>query len=136
MSIASGGVAAAKAAMRAAIRKEIQKLKAKMREAKEVKQKIKRVRSLIDQDISTWNRSLGAFESSPMAPVKVIDKFEGESAESISTKIPEPIDKMQETASGAQGVQGEVDIQIEKLDAYIELLEQKIEALYAKLASI
>ena len=62
MSIASGGVAAAKAAMRAAIRKEIQKLKAKMREAKEVKQKIKRIRSLIDQDISTWNRSLGAFE--------------------------------------------------------------------------
>ena len=136
MSIASGGVAAAKAAMRAAIRKEIQKLKAKMRDAKEVKQKIKRIRSLIDQDISTWNRSLGAFESSPMAPVKVIDKFEGESAESISTKIPEPIDNMQETASGAQGVQGEVDIQIEKLDAYIELLEQKIEALYAKLASI
>lgn len=136
MSIVSGGVAAAKAAMRAAIRKEIQKLKDKMRKAKEVKQKIKRVQSQIDNDISKWDRSLGAFESSPMAPVKVTDKFEGDSAEIISAKIPEPIEEMQKTASGAQEVQGEVDVQIEKLDAYIELLEQKIEALYAQLAAI
>ena len=136
MSVVGAGVAAAKSAMRKAIMEKIKKLKDKVRKAKEVKREIKQVKSQIDNDISMWERSLGAFESSPMAPVKVTDKFEGESAETISAKIPEPIDIMQETVSGAQDVQNEVDVQLDKLDAYIELLEQQIEALYAQLAAI
>ncbi|MCH5264030.1 MAG: hypothetical protein J1F42_14070 [Lachnospiraceae bacterium] len=136
MGIIPGSVGAAKAAMRAAINAEIQKLQKKIRKAKDVKQKIKLVQLHIDADISTWNRSLGTFESSQMAPVKVTDKFEGDSAETISTKIPEPIDIMRENTSGAQEVQGEADIQIEKLDVYIETLEQQIEALRAQLAAI
>lgn len=68
--------------------------------------------------------------------VVVVDRYEGESAETIRNKLPDIIEKMQNTNAEATGVQGEIAEQISRLDEYIEKLEVKIGELRQQLAAL
>ena len=66
----------------------------------------------------------------------MVDRYEGESAETIRNKLPDIIEKMQNTNAEATGVQGEIAEQISRLDEYIEKLEVKIGELRQQLAAL
>lgn len=127
---------AAKMAKRLEILAAIAKVQGLINEAERVKNRIDQINLQITNSLNLWANALSAFESSVMAPVVVTDKFEGESAEKISIKLPEPITQMETTKASAEGVQGEVEVQITMLDTYIAEKETELDELRAQLAAI
>lgn len=127
---------AAKMAQRAIIKAKINKLRDKENEAKRIKTELNNVNHQVTRSLDSWKRQYSVFQSSEMSTVVVTDKFEGESAERIALKLPEPIEEMESTVASSEGVQGEVDEQIMKLDTYIQNLTDEITTLQAELAAI
>lgn len=118
------------------IMKQIGELRDKIRDARTVKTSLKNSDTAISNTLMRWTSRYNAFQSSPMSEVVVTDKFEGESAEKIRTRLPEAIQAMAVTQSSTENVRGEISVQITKLDEYIAELEEKIAALMASLAAI
>lgn len=139
MSILTGNPAmdfAIKEAQRQAIRIEIRMLQKEIREAQNLKTKLSRENSRTGNSVTNWQNGLKGFESCSMAAVTVTDKFEGESAEIISSRLPDPIMEMNNTKMAAERVQGAANAQLNKLDSYIAKKENEIASLEAKLAAI
>ena len=103
---------------------------------KELRDKISKMNQEITFSCDNWNSGLASFESGEMSVVVVVDRYEGESAETIRNKLPDIIEKMQNTNAEATGVQGEIAEQISRLDEYIEKLEVKIGELRQQLAAL
>lgn len=127
---------AAKIAQRMMLREAIRKLQTLINAANKAKGQLNTINTQISNSTNKWSRQLSAFQSSEMAAVVVADKFEGECAEKISGRLPEPIAEMEATKASAVGVQGEIAEQISKLDIYIEQKETEKAALQAQLAAI
>lgn len=127
---------AARMAKRLAILAEISRFQGLVDQANRAKSGLNRVNTQISNSISIWVVVLSAFQSSAMAPVVVPDRFEGESAEKISIRLPEPIAQMESTKTAAQGVQGEIAEQLAKLEIYIAEKKAKIDELRAQLAAL
>lgn len=123
-------------AQRMVIRGKIRIVQEQINQAHESKNALKTIKAEISNLLDIWTNRLGAFNACTMALVVVEGKFEGETAEKISIRLPEPISEMENTKSSAQTVQNEIDIQITKLGAYIAELEEEKSALYAQLAAI
>lgn len=127
-------------AMRMARRRElqaaIQKIQSEIIAVQAIKTILTAINVHIVESLNRWGNQLSTFQASVMANVVVTDKFEGESATKISTKLPEPIDKMIETQTAALSVQDNIAEQISKLEIYIEKLEVEKGALEAELASL
>lgn len=127
---------AAKMAKRLEILAAIAKVQGLIREAERVKNLIDQINLQITNSLNIWANALSAFESSVMAPVVVTDKFEGESAEKISIRLPEPVTQMESTKASAEGVQGEIAVQITLLDTYIAEKEAELDELRGQLAAL
>ncbi|MBD5395737.1 MAG: hypothetical protein HDR71_16075 [Lachnospiraceae bacterium] len=127
---------AAKMAQRAIIREAIKRVQEKIDAAREVKIALNNINRQIADAVNRWARTLASFQSSVMAPVVVTDRFEGDAAERISIRLPQPIAEMESTRASAQGVQGEISTQLAKLDLYINKLEDEKDKLLAELAAI
>ncbi len=130
------GSLAAAAAKRAAITAQIGIYRVKITIARELKNDLTSSDTAINNALTQWSNRYNAFQASSMSEVVVTDKFEGESAEKIQTRLPDGIQKMTETQSSAESVQGEIGMQQTKLDEYIAELEEKISALLSELASV
>ncbi|MCH5258789.1 MAG: hypothetical protein J1F18_03495 [Lachnospiraceae bacterium] len=130
------GSAAAKMAQRAAINARIGVLRGKVNEANRIKRELNNVNNQVTNSLDSWDQKYSNFRSQEISAVVVTDKFEGESAEKIALKLPEPIEEMENTVASSEGVQGEVEVQIMKLDTYIEKLQDEIATLQAELAAI
>ena len=127
---------AAKMAKRAIIREAIKRVQEKIDAAREVKIALNNINRQIADAVNRWARTLASFQSSVMAPVVVTDRFEGDAAERISIRLPQPIAEMESTRASAQGVQGEISTQLAKLDLYLNKLEDEKDKLLAELAAI
>ena len=127
---------AARLAKKMALAQAILRIQVLINAARTVQRKLQNINNQITNSLNAWTSSLSAFQSSVMAPVVVTDKFEGHSAQIISAKLPDPIAKMDSSKSSAEGVQGEIGVQIEKLEIYISEKESEIAALRAQLAAI
>ena len=114
----------------------LQKIQSEITKVLSIKTILTAVNAGIATSLTQWGNQLSSFQASVMAPVVVTDKFEGESATKISTKLPEPINKMAEIGAAALVVQDDIAEQISKLEIYIEKLEVEKAALEAELASI
>lgn len=123
-------------AKRSAILAEIRKLRVKITEARIVKTNLNNVDRRVSNSIRKWVSGYSGFQAQTMSPIVVINKFEGDTAEKIQAKLPEPIDQMETEVTSAENVQVEIGMQIEKLDQYIEKLQAKIDALQAELAAL
>ncbi len=119
-----------------ALSQAIRRIQVLINAARTVQRKLQNINNQITNSLNAWTSSLSAFQSSVMAPVVVTDKFEGHSAQIISAKLPDPIAKMDSSKSSAEGVQGEIGVQIEKLEIYISEKESEIAALRAQIAAI
>ena len=126
----------ARLAKRMALMQAIHGIQVMINAARAVQRKLQNINNQISNSLNVWTSSLSAFQSSVMAPVVVTDKFEGNSAQTISAKLPDPIAEMDSSKSSAEGVQGEIGVQIEKLEIYISEKETKIAELRAQLAAI
>ncbi len=118
------------------IMQKIAELTAKVNVARESRIELSRINQEITFSCENWNSGLASFESGEMSVVVVVDRYEGESAETIRNKLPDIIEKMQNTNAEATGVQGEIAEQISRLDEYIEKLEVKIGELRQQLAAL
>lgn len=127
---------AEKMAKRLEILAAIQKVQALINEATRVKDRLDQINLQITNSLTIWTNALSAFQSCAMAPVVVADRFEGESAEKISIKLPDPIGEMENTKGSAEGVQGEIDVQITMLNTYIEEKKAEVDELWARFAAI
>lgn len=127
---------AAAAAKRAAIMAQVGILRTKISNARSIKSDLESSGREIDIALTLWTNRYAAFQSSSMSEVVVTDKFEGESAEKIQARLPDAIEKMINTQSRTENVQGEISEQMTKLDEYIAELEEKISALLSGLAAI
>lgn len=130
------GDLAASIAKTAAIMKQIGEIRIKISNARTVKINLKNSDTAINNTLMRWTSRYNAFQSSPMSEVVVTDKFEGESAEKIRTRLPDATQAMADTQASTENVQGEISVQITKLDEYIAKLEEEISALMASLAAI
>ena len=115
---------------------KIAELTAKVNVARESRIELSKINQEITFSCENWNSGLASFESGEMSVVVVVDRYEGESAETIRNKLPDIIEKMQNTNAEATGVQGEIAEQISRLDEYIEKLEVKIGELRQQLAAL
>lgn len=127
---------AAKVAQRLILRAAIGKIQELINTANHVKGQLNTINAQMLNSSNKWTRTLSAFQSSEMAAVVVADKFEGECAEKISGKLPEPIAEMEATNASAAGVRGEIAEQINKLNIYIEQKETEKAELQAQLAAL
>ena len=118
------------------IMQKIAELTAKVNVARESRIELSRINQEITFSCENWNSGLASFESGEMSVAVVVDRYEGESAETIRNKLPDIIEKMQNTNAEATGVQGEIAEQISRLDEYIEKLEVKIGELRQQLAAL
>ena len=118
------------------IMQKIAELTAKVNVARESRIELSKINQEITFSCENWNSGLASFESGEMSVVVVVDRYEGESAETIRNKLPDIIEKMQNTNAEATGVQGEIADQISRLDEYIEKLEVKIGELRQQLAAL
>ena len=118
------------------IMQKIAELTAKVNVARESRIELSKINQEITLSCENWNSGLASFESGEMSVVGVVDRYEGESAETIRNKLPDIIEKMQNTNAEATGVQGEIAEQISRLDEYIEKLEVKIGELRQQLAAL
>ena len=118
------------------IMQKIAELTAKVNVARESRIELSKINQEISFSCENWNSGLASFESGEMSVVVVVDRYEGESAETIRNKLPDIIEKMQNTNAEATGVQGEIAEQISRLDEYIEKLEVKIGELRQQLAAL
>lgn len=127
---------AARMAARMALMREIQGIQVLINAARSAQEKLNNINDQITNSLNTWTSALSAFQSSKMAPVIVTDKFEGSSAQAISAKLPDPIAKMDKSKASAEEVQGEIGVQLSKLEIYISEKEIKVAELRAQLAAI
>lgn len=118
------------------IMQKIAELTDKVNVARESRIELSKINQEITFSCENWNSGLASFESGEMSVVVVVDRYEGESAETIRNKLPDIIEKMQNTNAEATGVQGEIAEQISRLDEYIEKLEVKIGELRQQLAAL
>ena len=118
------------------IMQKIAELTAKVNVARESRIELSKINQEITFSCENWNSGLASFESGEMSVVVVVDRYEGETAETIRNKLPDIIEKMQNTNAEATGVQGEIAEQISRLDEYIEKLEVKIGELRQQLAAL
>lgn len=123
-------------AQRMVIRGKIRAVQEQINQARESMNDLKTINANVSNILDIWPNSLGVFHACAMAPIIVEDKFEGETAEKISTRLPVAIDEMKNTRISTKGVQMEVENQIKKLENYITELEEEKSALYAQLAAI
>lgn len=130
------GSLAAAAARRAAIMAQVAILREKISKAREVKNDLTSSDRALNSALMQWTNRYAAFQASSMSEVVVTDKFEGESAEKIQARLPDAIQKMADTQSSTESVQGEISVQMTKLDEYIAKLEEQISALLSGLAAI
>ena len=108
------------------IMQKIAELTAKVNVARESRIELSKINQEIPFSSENWNSGLASFESGEMSVVVVVDRYEGESAETIRNKLPDIIEKMQNTNAEATGVQGEI---AEKLEVKIGELRQQLAAL-------
>lgn len=127
---------AARMAKRMALLQAICRIQVLIDTARKAQTRLERINNQITNSLNAWTRALSTFQSSVMAPVIVTDKFEGSSAQAISAGLPDPIAEMDRSKSSAEGVQGEIGVQISKLEIYISKKEQEIAELRAQLAAI
>ena len=118
------------------IMQKIAELTAKVNVARESRIELSKINQEITFSCENWNSGLASFESGEMSVVVVVDRYEGESAETIRNKLPDIIEKMQNTNAEATGIQGEIAEQISRLDEYIEKMEVKIGELRQQLAAL
>lgn len=127
---------AARMALRREIGRKISAVQELINVAKRAQAKLITINMQIDNSVTAWDGGLATFQSSVMAPVVVTDKFEGESAQTISVRLPEPIAEMESSKASAQGVQGEIAEQLTKLEDYITKKEAEKAELMAQLMAI
>ena len=125
-----------KIAARNAIKVMINGVQKEIDDARDSKAELNKINTEISNLLEDWASKLQVFEASEMASVVVKDKFEGESADKISVRLPEPIAEMENTKATACTVQSEIAEQVSKLNIYISELQEKKAALYAQLAAI
>lgn len=130
-----GGLSKA-AARRAAIMEKIRELRVKIAHARTVKTNLKSADTGISNALMRWTSRYAAFQSGVMSQIVVTDKFEGDSAEKIRMRFPDAVNKMTSMCSAAENVQGEVSVQITKLDEYIGKLQDEIAALQSELWAV
>lgn len=130
------GDMAAKIAKMGAITAQIGILRVKISKARTAKTNIKNSDTALSNALMQWTSRYNAFQSSPMSEVVVTDKFEGVSAEKIRARLPEAIQQMTATQASTESVQGEISVQITKLDEYIAMLEEEIAALMSEMAAL
>lgn len=127
---------AARMAKRMVLMQAIQRIQGLINAARKSQTRLKSINHQITNSLNVWTSALSAFQSSVMAPVIVPDRFEGSSAQAISAGLPEPITEMDSSKASAEGVQGEVEVQLSKLEIYISVKELEIAELRAQLAVI
>ncbi|MCM1424446.1 MAG: hypothetical protein NC415_11635 [bacterium] len=126
----------ARAAKVSLINKQIAELDDLVAEARSIKVELKNSDMALNNPLLQWTSRYRAFQASPMSEVVVVDKFEGESAERIRAALPSAIEEMEATQAATESVQGEIDVQITKLDEYIDMLGEKIAALRSEMAAL
>lgn len=111
------------------IDEQIRKIRVKVDAARNIKTSLSNADSSITNELTKWTTQYSNFQADTMSSVVVTDKFEGETADKISEKLPTPIETMDGTKTSAEGVQTAIGEQISKLDTYIANLVAEIAAL-------
>ena len=96
-----------KSMIAAALRAEIRKLRVKIAEARRVKTNLSAIDRMISGSIRKWANKYSGFQASQMSEIVVINKFEGDTAEKIKQKLPEPIEQMETEITSAENVQAD-----------------------------
>lgn len=71
-----------------------------------------------------------------LTEVVILNVFEGVCADTMKEKFTNSVTQMDQTYSGVSGLNGNVGLQISRLDEYITLINEKLTALRSELNSI
>lgn len=129
--------ASERAAMLSQLSKEAQELRKLIQLAQETKRKMKTAQTELDRARDGWERAYASYESNTnLKDVVVTDVFEGVIAEKLKEELPEVLQYMLITDEKAASVSGNTTLQINNLDSYILVLQSKLDAVVAQMASL
>lgn len=108
-----------------------------IRLAQETKRKLKAAKTRLDNAIEDWGRAYKAYENNTnLKEVVVADVFEGVIAEKLREELPETIQYMVTSDRKAASVSANTALQINNLDSYILVLQTRLNAVLAQMASL
>ncbi len=94
-------------------------------------------KSQLDECLATWNTAKTNYQSNENAyAVVVLNITEGNCADALKEKLSEGMTLMDGTYGNIVSLEGNIDSQISKLQAYSDELGREIDSLEAELASI
>lgn len=119
------------------IKAKIREIRKEIQELNEIIQYYEKCGTMINEHIEAWNNQYRCYQSLELAPdIKVVNSFEGVSADYFAGNLPQMIEDIQSKAGKMAEVAGGIGEQTAKITEYIEKLNKKIEALEEELASI
>lgn len=119
------------------IREKISKIREEIRFLDGMIDDYKAYRKDIDAKIQIWERQYEFYNHITLTPdIHVTDSFEGVSADYFAGGLPGIIQKINAAAGQMSGVTAGIWDQINKIEEYIEELNQKIELLNMELAAL
>lgn len=117
--------------------REAQEYRMLIRLAQETKRKLKTAKTRLDNAIEDWGRAYKAYENNTnLKEVVVADVFEGVIAEKLREELPETIQYMVTSDRKAASVSANTALQINNLDSYILVLQTRLNAVLAQMASL
>lgn len=129
--------ASERAAMLSQLSREAQEYRKMIQLARETKRKMKAAQKELDRAREQWEKAYASYESNTnLKEVVVTDVFEGVIAEKLREELPEALKYMLITDEKAASVSVNTTLQINNLDSYILVLQSKLDAVVASMASL
>ncbi|MDE7284206.1 MAG: hypothetical protein K2N85_11590 [Lachnospiraceae bacterium] len=128
---------AERARRRAAIQAEIDKWNEKLNKVKLQKANLGLQQIILNTYMRKWDTQKTTYSGNDiLTEVVILNVFEGVCADTMKEKLTDSVTQMDRTYSGVSGLNGNVGLQISRLDEYITFINEKITALRSELNSI
>ena len=126
-----------RSAMLLQLSKEAQEYRKMIQLARETKRKMKAAQQELDRAREQWEKAYVSYENNTnLKEVVVTDVFEGVIAEKLKEELPEALQYMLITDEKAASVSQDTTLQINNIDSYILVLQSKLDAVIARMASL
>lgn len=128
---------AERARRRAAIQAEIDKWNNKLEKVQSQKRSLTAQKANLNLYMGNWDTQKTTYNGNDiLTEVVILNVFEGVCADTMKEKLTNSITQMDQTYSRVSGLNGNVGLQISRLNEYITFIDEKITVLKNELNSI
>lgn len=120
-----------------AIQAQIRQWDAKLTQVKSQISALTKEQSNLNSYLGDWDTQKGIYNGSELlSDVVIINVFEGVCADKIKMEMGESIKEMDQTCSRVRGLNGNVGVQIARLNQYVSVINSRLTMLRGELNSL